>query len=250
MSATRALRPDVESDDDDRGRCVVGLRRRGEQHVRFGDRTDTGTNDANLDLLSRKLLERSLENLDRTLHVGLENDEKLFDLGHAERFDAAFGGLEHRRLTCMHLPLTGDRLRPLDVGDNLERIAGLRHTLQAEYLDRCRRLGLRHRFAAVGEHRPHLARKLPDDERIADLQSSLLDQSRRDRTAALIEFCFEHNAGSTTRRAGFQVENICLQQDRLEQSVEIFAVSWPRPATISVSPPQSTAAGRGRRDPV
>ena len=49
-------------------------------------------------------------------------------------------------------------------------------------------------FAAIVEHRAHLAEDLADDERIVDAQRSLLDQHGRDRTASAIEFGFEHDA--------------------------------------------------------
>ena len=53
------LGPNVEADDNDRGRSVVGLRCRCEQNVGFGDRADAGTNNADLDLLGRKFFERA-----------------------------------------------------------------------------------------------------------------------------------------------------------------------------------------------
>ena len=143
------LGPDVKANYDDRGRSIVRLRRRGEQNVRFCDRSDTGPNYTNLDLFGRLLFERSLENLDRTLHVSLQNDEQFLDLGHTERFDTAFRGLEQSGLTGVHLTLAGDRLSTIDVRDDLKRIAGLRHALQPQYLDRRCRPGGRHGLAAI-----------------------------------------------------------------------------------------------------
>jgi hypothetical protein len=67
---------------------VVGLRRRSEQNVGFGNRADARTNDAHFDFLGRKFFERSAQNFDRTLNVRFENDEKLFDFRHSERFDS------------------------------------------------------------------------------------------------------------------------------------------------------------------
>ena len=142
------------------------------------------------------------------MHVGLENNEKLFDLGQAERFDTAFGRLEHRRLTGLHLALAGDGLGFFDIGHYLECVARLRNALEAEYLDRSRRRRFGNDLAPVREHRPDLAVILADDERVADAKRSLLDKRRGDRTASLIELGFEHHAGSTTGRAGFQVQDI------------------------------------------
>ena len=43
----------------------------------------------------------------------------------------------------MHLTLIGDVLGSLDIGDDLEGVAGLRNALKTEDLDRCRRRLLR-----------------------------------------------------------------------------------------------------------
>ena len=250
ISATRASGRTLKSDDHDRGRSVVSLCRRSKQNVRFGDRTDTGTNNANLDLLGRKFFERSLEHLDRTLNVGLENDEKFLDLGLAERFDTTFGGLEHRRLTSVHLtllamswarstsattwkvsPACGTPCKPrISTG-----VAG-----PASVTD----------LAAIREHRTNLARKLSDDKRIADSQRSLLNKCRRNRTAAFIEFGFEHNTGSTTRRARFQFENVGLKQNGFEQCVEIRLLFRRNREPFRSRRPNRPAAGQVRQGPV
>src|SRR5579883_2154021 len=60
---------DVEADDQ-------SLRRRGEQDVRFVDRTDTGRQNADLDLVGRELLQHVGEHFRGTAHVRFENDEQ------------------------------------------------------------------------------------------------------------------------------------------------------------------------------
>ncbi len=218
------LGPHVKSDNDNRRRIVIRLRCRSKQNVRFGDRTDTGSDDPDLDLFRRKLLERSLENLDRALYVSLENDQKFLDLCLAERLDSTLSGLEHRRLPGVHLPLSGYRLGSVNIRHDLECITGLRHTLESKDLNRSGRSSLGHRFTAIGEHRPDLAVKLAHNERIADTHRSLLNEGRRDRTASLIKFCLEDNAGRTPGRARSKGKNVRLDQYGFEQRIEIFAL--------------------------
>src|SRR5687768_11748785 len=186
--------PNIETDDYHGSRKIVGLSRRSEQYVRFGDRTDTGPNHAYLDLLGRKFLESRPQHLDRTLNVGLKNNEELFDFGLAERFDTAFRRLDHRGLTGMHLTLVGDVLSSFDIGDYLDRITRLRNTLKSEDLDRCRRRCFSYRRTRIREHRPDLAVELSGNKRIAYVHRSLLHQDRRDRSATLVELRFQNNS--------------------------------------------------------
>ena len=78
------LRPDVKADDDDRRACFLCLCRRSKENVGLVDRSYARADHPDLDLVCRKFFERSLENLDGALDVGLKNDEQLLDLGKAE----------------------------------------------------------------------------------------------------------------------------------------------------------------------
>jgi hypothetical protein len=109
-----------------------------------------------------------------------------------------------------------------DVCHHLETLAGLRHALQSEYFHWSCRAHFGNRLAAIIEHRTHLAEDLPHDERIANAQRTLLNQSGSHRTTTAIEFCLQNDAGSQTRRAGTQVQNVRSKQDRFEQSVEVL----------------------------
>src|SRR3954467_6581931 len=70
------LGSNVETDNYDSGLRIVRLRSRRQQHVRFGDSTDTGADNPNLDLVGRKFFEGSAQNFDRTLNVGFENNKQ------------------------------------------------------------------------------------------------------------------------------------------------------------------------------
>ena len=58
---------DVEADDD-RVRCAR------QQNVGFGNRTDAGMNDLEIDLLALDLIERADQRFERTLRVAFQND--------------------------------------------------------------------------------------------------------------------------------------------------------------------------------
>ena len=132
--------PHVETDDHDCRRRRACLRRRSEQHVGFGNRADARTNHLDLHPLGRELLQGRLQHFDRTLHVGLDNDQQFFDFALAERFDTALGRLQQRRLPAQHLTVLGNLLGASDVGNDLETITGLRNALKSEYFNRSRRL--------------------------------------------------------------------------------------------------------------
>jgi hypothetical protein len=108
------------------------------------------------------------------------------------------------------MALVGNVLRTFDVCNDLECVARLRNALQSEHLDGSCRPGFGHRFTAVREHCPDLARELSDDQRIADLQRSLLHESGRDRTATFIQTCLEHNTRCTACRTRFQAKKVSL----------------------------------------
>ena len=89
----RALRPDVEADDD-------RVRRRRQQHVGFGDRADARVQHANLDLVVRQFLKRVGQHFGRAADVGLQNDVQLLGLAFleliVELFERDAIGLRHR----------------------------------------------------------------------------------------------------------------------------------------------------------
>ena len=181
-----------------------------------------------------------LKHLDRTLHVGLENNEKFFDLGLAERFDTAFGRLEHRRLAGLHLTLSGDGLGPVDIGNDLESVARLRNALQAKYLDRRCRRRFGHDLAAVREHRPDLAGKLSDNERIADMQRSLLDKSGRDRRRVPCRVWLRARRPMRAASGSPLIQGCRPEAERFRAAYRDPSRFFAETGTISTSPPQST----------
>src|SRR5436190_1403357 len=90
---------------------------------------------------------------------------------------------------------TAVEAEPACVGDDLERFAGIGDTLQSEDFNRRCGTAFIDRLAAVIKHRAHLAVDLADDERVAQVQSALLDEHRGDRAATSIKFGFENHTG-------------------------------------------------------
>src|SRR5919206_702306 len=97
-----------------------------------------------------------------------------------------------------------DRLRLRDVRYNLETLARLRYALSSQHFDRRRRPGFGDRLTAIVEHRANLAGDLADDKRLVNLERSLLDEDCCHSATSAIEFCFQNNSGSKTRRTGAQ----------------------------------------------
>ena len=60
----------------------------------------------------------------------------------------------------------------------------------------------------------------PGEQDVADLQLALADQHRGDGAAAALEARFEHDAGRRARVGRFEVEQLGLQQQRIEQLVD------------------------------
>ena len=98
-----------------------------------------------------------------------------------------------------------DLLRARNISNHLEGFAGLRYPLQPQHFHGCCRPRDCYLFAAIIEHRADLTENLADDERIADAQSALLNQSGCHGAATAIKFRFQHDARSQPGRARLQI---------------------------------------------
>ena len=161
------------------------------------------------------------------MHVRL--DQQL-DARHAAGAHLAEDVLELRGLLVRELRLAlaavaelRDVARLAFVGDDLHVVAGHRRSRRG----RARRRGStgprrESRCAGLVEHRADAAVLLPGEQDVADLQLALADQHRSDGAAAALEARFEHDAGRRTRVGRFEVEQLRLQQQRVEQLVDAF----------------------------
>ena len=108
--------------------------------------------------------------------------------------------------------------------DHGEAVAGFRRSVEAEHLDRHRGTGLVERVALVRDQRADAAHFGAGHDDVADPQGAALHQHGRDRTAAAIELGFDHGAFGGALGIGLEVEDIGLQRDHFEQTVEIGLV--------------------------
>ena len=115
----------------------------------------------------------------------------------------------------------GDVARPALVLGNDEIVARERGPVEAQHLDRRRRTRLAQVLPAIVDQRAHPAPLAAGNKDVADLQRAALDQHGRNRAAAALELCLEHDALGGAVRVGLEVEQLGLQQDRLLELVEV-----------------------------
>ncbi len=102
----------------------------------------------------------------------------------------------------------------------VQRLAGLGHRREPDQPHRRRRPGRVDALTAIVLHRAHASVRGADHDRVARTQRAVLHQDRRNGTAPLVEFRFQHDAPRTPRRIGAQLEHVGLQQHHLEQLIE------------------------------
>ena len=139
----------VEAEDD-------GTRCRGEREVGLGDVAHGVVDQLQADLFRRYLRERTLDRLERALHVGLEDELELLGLALLdlrEHLVEGRGLVRDARASALARIRGDERLRGLLVRDGTEHLAGFGHVRQTEDLDRARRLGAADGLAVVVGHR-------------------------------------------------------------------------------------------------
>ncbi len=125
------------------------------------------------------------DDLDRTLHVALDDEVEVLHAGLLDLLGEAFerdaGALGELRFALLHLAVLGDALGLVAVRHDQEGVAGIRHAFEAEDLDRCGRAGFGDGAAAIVEHGADLAEGVADDVAVAGTEGSVLDEDRRRR---------------------------------------------------------------------
>ena len=122
------------------------------------------------------------------------------------------------------LAFVGDFTGRAVVLHDVERVACLRSTVQAEHLYRRRRASFGHFLAVFVEHRFHAARVHARKHYVAYVQRTVLYEHRSHVTAPLVECRFDDGSRSAAVRIGFQVEHFGFEQHFLEQFVEVQAL--------------------------
>ena len=128
-----ALRADVEPHDD-------RVRGRRQQHVGFRDGADSGVNDLHFHFFGAEFRKCVVQDFDRALHVGLDDERELLDVTGGELLvellEGEARGFGECRLAQLGEPVERDLPRLQRVFDHLEPVAGLRHVFQAQDLGR------------------------------------------------------------------------------------------------------------------
>ena len=80
--------------------------------------------------------------------------------------------------------------------------------------------GFKDRFAVFIEHRAHTAESRPSQQHVALFQGARLNKNRRNRATAFVEARFNDNTFCRRILDGFQLKNLSLQQNCLQQFVK------------------------------
>ena len=167
--------------------------------------------DVDLDLLLRQLGDLVLDRLERARDVGLEHQaSSLTSPSWARLKTSSSDTLRPERRASISVfrrcrALAGELARAALVLDDAHDLAGLRHAVEAEHLDRLARLAPL-TLPRRSRHRADLAPVRARDERVADLERAALDQHRHDRAAAGVELGLDRPR-LTPRRRGLALSS-------------------------------------------
>ena len=172
------------------------------------------------------LRQQIAQHFDRALHVAFQDDVQFLDAGGLHLLGQAFERhartLGQRGFARFLLAVLGDAARLVAIGDHHELIARLRQAFHTQNFDRRRRRrGLPATPAAIVEHGADFAVDVAHHKVVAGMQRAVLHQHRGHRSAAAIEFRFQHYAGRGALRSRFQLLQVRDQADHFHQQIEI-----------------------------
>ena len=210
------------------------VRHRGEVHVGLGDPADATVHErqAHLVVLLVELAQRVGDRLERALHVGLEHEVERGDLAalhHREDvLEAGAARQRHRvreaRGTTAMGPGLGDRARSLVVGCDAELVAGERHVVETEHLDRVPTAPASGTWLAVlVEHRADPSPRAAGDDRVAHAQRAASTSTVTTGPRPWSRLRLEHEARARRLRVARELLDVGDEQDRVEQLVDAEA---------------------------
>ena len=168
------------------------------------------------------------DNLDRALHVALDDDVEVLDAGLLDLLGEAFerdaGGLGELRFALLHLAVLRDALGLVAVGHDQEGIARVGHAFEAEDFDRGAGAGFSDGTSAIVEHGADLSEGVADDVAVAEFEGSVLDQDGGDGAAAAIELGFDDGTDGGTLGLGLLLVGVGDVADHLFEAVEVGAL--------------------------
>ncbi len=145
-----------------------------------------------------------------------------FAFGHVGEHIFQFGFLLTRQFDFAEFTLTiqGNFTCFLLVANNRRFITRCRNTRQAEDFNRNRRTRFANFTTKLITHRTYAAIFKATQNDIAFMQSTFAYQNGSNRTTTFIQEGFDHNTARHTGTDSFQLKNLSLQQDSVEQFVD------------------------------
>ena len=179
----------------------------------------------NRHLVGRQIVDALPDRLDRTLHVGLDDQRQLADPSgvhlREHLLDRAAGARGGPRLAVSALAEIRHLPSPRLVFHHHEVVAGQRRAAEPQDLDRLRRAGAIHAVAAIVGQRAHPAPLAAGDEYVADPNRAALHQHGGHRAAALLHFGLDHHAVGAALGVRRQLHELGLKHYCLFQLVEV-----------------------------
>ena len=206
------------------------VRHDGQVDVGLADPTDTAMHERqpHLVVLGVELAQRVGERFERTLGVGLHDEVERRDLAalhHREDVFEARATRQHHRAALGGRLATvgtrfGDRAGDLVARCDPELVAGQRHVVEPEHLDRHRRPGFGDLQAVLVEHRADATPGVARDDGVADVQRAFFDERGDDGTATRVQVGLEHVRLGRLLRVGDEVFgdlDVGHEQQRVEE---------------------------------
>src|SRR5690606_37012557 len=215
--ARRGIGTDVEAEDH-------GIGRQRQVGIGLGDTAHATGYDLDLDFVVAQLVQRALQCLQRTAHVGLDDDIErlLLALAHVLEHVLQLGRLLTGQLDLAELALAEQRDFPrlLLVSHHGHLVTRFRGAIQAEDRDGNGRAGFLHQVAVFVKHGTHPAVVQAGQHHVALTQGTVLDQYGGNRATALVQPRLDDHTAGRSRGLGLELEYLGLQQDRFQQIVD------------------------------
>ena len=176
-------------------------------------------NDDQAYIARRQLFERFFKRFGGTLQIGFDDNLEFHNLALVDRIvevvERNFFDVLCVFKPLKFLPLKRNVARRAFGVGNLEGIAGIRHSFQAENFNRHRRSRFVDFLPEVVKNCTHAAGINTGNVRISGAERSALDDNRRDNAAPVVYARFYNLAFGTALPIRLQFENFGLQQYRV-----------------------------------
>ena len=195
----------------------------GKPVIGFVDRTDGGVNDGDADLFALDGLQGLYERFDGALDIRFDDNVEFLHFAFLDLFEDVVKGdlldtslFLFLRTGCADL---SDISSLLFIHDK-EVVAGFRHAVHAEDLDRDRRFRTLHLAAVFIVHRTDAAPALAGQDAVTDMEGTVLDKDAHDRASAFIQLGFDDDAVCFAVRIGLELLHFSDEEDVFQKIIE------------------------------